>query len=146
MEMTRGAALSGTFVASRKPEAGVKENQDAGNTGNGAIVSLPPTKPPAPTPPPTLAEIEFPMIHVVPVELAEVMEPARTGAYPMKNDPPIFEDFRKILGARDAALDLAKLERCTFHDAAGTQDVTRTIATGEQRICANVLRTIGVVQ
>ena len=83
--------------------------------------------------------------NTVPIELAEVMEPARTGAYAMKNDPPIFEDFRKILKARNAGLDLTKLERFAFYEAAGTKDVTLTIATGEQRIYSNILLTIGVV-
>ena len=37
-------------------------------------------------------------------------------------------------------------ERFAFHDAAGTPDVCLTIATGDQRIYANLLLTIGVVQ
>jgi L-fucose mutarotase len=81
----------------------------------------------------------------VPLELAEVMEPTRTGPYAMKNDPPIFEEFRRIVKARNAALDLTKIERFAFYDAAGSKDVTLTIATGEQRIYANILLTIGVV-
>jgi L-fucose mutarotase len=85
------------------------------------------------------------LANTVPIELAEVMEPNRTGPYAMKNDPPIFEEFRKILKARNAALDLTKLERFAFYEAAGTKDVTLTIATGEQRIYANILLTIGVV-
>lgn len=83
--------------------------------------------------------------NTVPIELAEVMEPQRTGAYAMKNDPPVFEEFRKILKARNAALELNKIERFAFYDAAGSKDVTLTIATGEQRIYANILLTIGVV-
>jgi L-fucose mutarotase len=81
----------------------------------------------------------------VPLELAEVMEPQRTGTYAMKNDPPIFDEFRKIIKARNASLDLTKVERFAFYEAAGTKDVTLTIATGEQRIYANILLTIGVV-
>ena len=83
--------------------------------------------------------------NTVPIELAEVMEPLRTGPYAMRNDPPIFEDFRKILKARNATLDLTKLERFAFYDAAGGRDVTLTIATGEQRLYANILLTIGVI-
>ena len=48
-------------------------------------------------------------------------------------------------GARNAGLDLTKLERFAFYEAAGTKDVTLTIATGEQRLYANILLTIGVV-
>jgi L-fucose mutarotase len=85
------------------------------------------------------------ILNVVPVELAEVMEPMRTGAYAMTNDPPIFEDFRRLLKARNAALNLTKLERSAFYEAAGSKDVTLTIATAEQKIYANILLTIGVV-
>jgi L-fucose mutarotase len=83
--------------------------------------------------------------NTVPIELAEVMEPMKTGAYAMKNDPPVFEEFRRILKARNAALDLTKLERFAFYAAGASPDVTLTIATGEQRIYANILLTIGVV-
>ena len=83
--------------------------------------------------------------NTVPIELAEVMEPQKTGAYAMKNDPPIFDEFRRILKARNASLDLTRLERFAFYEAASTRDVALTIATGEQRIYANILLTIGVV-
>jgi L-fucose mutarotase len=93
----------------------------------------------------TVTDVLIGIANTVPLELAEVMEPARTGPYAMKNDPPIFDEFRKILKARNATLDLTKLERFAFYDAAGGRDVTLTIATGEQRIYANILLTIGVV-
>ena len=83
--------------------------------------------------------------NTVPIELAEVMEPAKTGPYAMKNDPPIFEEFRKIIRARNSALDLTKVERLNFYEAGASKDVTLTIATGEQRLYANILLTIGVV-
>jgi len=67
------------------------------------------------------------------------------GPYAMKNDPPVFEEFRRTLKARNAALDLTRLERMAFYEAAGTKDVTLTIATGEQRLFANILLTIGTV-
>jgi L-fucose mutarotase len=93
----------------------------------------------------TVTDILIGIANMVPIELAEVMEPMRVGAYAMKGDPPIFEDFRKILKARNAGLDLTKLERFAFYEAAGTKDVTLTIASGDQRIYANILLTIGVV-
>ena len=83
--------------------------------------------------------------NAVPIELAEVMEPMKTGPYAMKTDPPIFDDFRKILKSRNKDLELTKVERFAFYEAAGTKDICLTIATGEQRIYANILLTIGVV-
>src|SRR5688572_31267460 len=86
------------------------------------------------------------LVGAIPIEAAAVMETLKTGPYAMKDDPPIWNEFRQILkGAGvDAALD--RIERFAFYDAAGTRDVCLTIATGEQRIYANLLLTIGVVK
>ena len=83
--------------------------------------------------------------NTIPIELAEVMDPPKAGAYAMKSDPPLWEEFRKIIKARHAGVDLTRLERQAFYEAVGTKDVTLIIATGEQRLFANILLTIGVV-
>jgi len=82
----------------------------------------------------------------VPVEAAEVMDYARSGPYALKNDPPVWQEFRAILKENGYAIDLARLERFQFYGAAEAGDVCLTVATGEQRIYANLLLTIGVVK
>ena len=74
------------------------------------------------------------LVTAIPIEAAEVMQPP-TG------EPSIFAEFRQIL----AGLDLKPLSRFEFYDAASANDVALVIATGEQRIYANLLLTIGVV-
>ncbi|MHB9034658.1 MAG: RbsD/FucU family protein [Anaerolineae bacterium] len=69
------------------------------------------------------------------IEAAQVMMPA-SGV-----EAPIFADFRREL----AALELGFLERFAFYEAARSPEVALVIATGEQRIYANILLTIGVV-
>ena len=72
----------------------------------------------------------------IPIELATVM---------LTNEnieAPIVKDFRKIL-PKDTPF--RGVERFTFYDAARDSDVALVIATGEQRIYANILLTIGVV-
>jgi L-fucose mutarotase len=71
----------------------------------------------------------------IPVEAAHVMIPD-TG-----DEPPIFEEFRKLL----PGLELTPLGRFDFYDAAHGPDLALAIATGERRIFANLLLTIGVV-
>lgn len=85
------------------------------------------------------------LVQTVPIELAEVMEPMKTGPYALKDDPPIFAEFRTILQGSFAGMELQKIERFAFYEAAATKDVALVIATGEQRIYANILLTIGVV-
>ena len=86
------------------------------------------------------------LLTAVPVETAQVMDYARTGPYALAQDPPIWNDFRQILHDGAADLELEKIERFKFYDAAGTPEVCLTVATGDQRIYANLLLTIGVVK
>ena len=57
-----------------------------------------------------------------------------------------FHQFRQILHDGKVDVELSKIERFKFYDAAGSPEVCLTIATGEQRIYANLLLTIGVVK
>jgi L-fucose mutarotase len=74
------------------------------------------------------------LIDAIPIEAAEVMIPA-TGP-----EPPIFGEFRDLLD-----VELRPLGRQEFYDAAGSPDVAVVVATGESRIYANLLLTVGVV-
>ena len=81
----------------------------------------------------------------IPIEEAAVMQYATTGPYALDGDPEIWADFRKTLQTAGYDKPLKTIERFAFYDEAGTPDVALTIATGEQRIYANLLLTIGVV-
>ena len=70
---------------------------------------------------------------------------ARNACHDLGLDPPIFADFRRIIREQNPSLDLAHIERFAFYEAAGSKDVTLTIASGDQRLYANILLTIGVV-
>lgn len=86
------------------------------------------------------------LLSAIPVEAAAVMETLKTGPYAMKEDPPIWKEFRRLLDQAGAEhVELERIERFEFYDTASTPEVALTIATGEQRIYANLLLTIGVV-
>lgn len=94
----------------------------------------------------TVTDVLDGILKTVPIEAAAVMEPMKSGPYALKEDPPIFAEFRTQVQSVYPQMDLTKIERFAFYDAAGTPDVCLTIATGEQRIYANILLTIGVVR
>jgi L-fucose mutarotase len=75
------------------------------------------------------------LVDAIPIEAAQVMSPDDG------NDPAIFADFGALLGG----IELTRLGRFPFYDAARGPDVALAIATGEQRLYANLLLTIGVV-
>ncbi len=76
------------------------------------------------------------LIDAIPIEAAQVMQPA-TG-----DEPSIFNEFRAQLSKEIALQPLGRFE---FYDTARLPDVALVIATGEQRVYANLLLTIGVV-
>ena len=76
-----------------------------------------------------------PIVDVIPIEAAHVMGPDDSA------EPPVYEDFRRLL----PGLELQRIGRFEFYDMARGPDTALAIATGEQRIYANILLTIGVV-
>jgi L-fucose mutarotase len=95
---------------------------------------------------PTVTDVLKALITAIPVEAAEIMDTNKTGPYVLPKDPEIWDEFRAILKETDCKGELKKIERFAFYEVAGRPDVCLTIATGEQRIYANLLLTIGVVR
>jgi L-fucose mutarotase len=71
----------------------------------------------------------------IPVEAASVMRPADDG------EPAIYPEFRALL----PELELERLGRFDFYERARGRDLALAIATGDIRLYANILLTIGVV-
>jgi L-fucose mutarotase len=82
------------------------------------------------------ADVLEAVVSAIPVEAAQVMQP---------NDgstPPIFAEFSALLPGHE----LQRVERFAFYDLGRRSEVGLVIATGEARIYANILLTIGVVK
>jgi L-fucose mutarotase len=84
----------------------------------------------------TVMDVLRVLVEAIPIEAAAVMQSA-SGA-----EPPIFGEFRDIL---PLGVALEPLGRFEFYEAGRDPDTALVIATGEQRIYANILLTIGVV-
>ncbi|MCF6287083.1 MAG: RbsD/FucU family protein, partial [Candidatus Hydrogenedentes bacterium] len=83
---------------------------------------------------PTVTEVLDALLTAIPVEAASVMVPDEGP------EPPVFSEFRTRL----AGVELSPCGRFEFYAEAGSADTCLTIITGEQRIYANLLLTIGV--
>ena len=83
----------------------------------------------------TVTDVLRALADAIPIEAAHVMVPDDGP------EPAIFADFRQLLGG----MDLQPHGRFAFYDAARGPDVALAIATGDQRLYANLLLTIGVV-
>jgi L-fucose mutarotase len=83
----------------------------------------------------TATDVLSVLVDAIAIEAAHVMVPD------VGEEPPIFGEFRSIL----SNLELYILRRFEFYDAARSPDLALVIATGERRMYANILLTIGVV-
>ena len=83
----------------------------------------------------TVTDVLRILVDAIPIEAAQVMVPD-TG-----EEPGIFSEFREIL----PDIPLQSLGRLPFYEAARGPDLALAISTGDQRIYANLLLTIGVV-
>ena len=83
-----------------------------------------------------VTEVLKAILGAVPVEAAEVMLPA-DGL-----EPAIFKEFRTQIGP---LVEMEKLSREDFYEIARSDDLCLAIATGEQRIYACIILTIGVL-
>ncbi|HEU4324025.1 MAG TPA: RbsD/FucU domain-containing protein [Roseiflexaceae bacterium] len=75
------------------------------------------------------------LVDATPIEAAHVMVPDNGP------EPPIFGEFRATL----PGVELQALGRFTFYEAARSPTLALAVATGERRIYANILLTVGVV-
>jgi L-fucose mutarotase len=84
---------------------------------------------------PTATQVLEVLGKTVSIENAEVMMP-ETG-----EEPDIFSEFRQLLPDE---VKLNKLGRYEFYDACKEDNIKIAISTGEKRVYANILITIGV--
>jgi L-fucose mutarotase len=92
----------------------------------------------------TVAQTLAALLSAVPVEAVNTMGYEKTGSYALTEDPPAWDEFRRILAAAGLKLKLEPIEKWDFYAAVATADHVLTIQTADQQRFANVLLTVGV--
>ena len=85
---------------------------------------------------PSATEVLKVLLDAIEVESAQVMQPDDG------SEPTIFKEFRNILPNK---IQIEKLARNEFYNAVYSPDTCLVIQTGEQRLYANLLITIGAI-
>ncbi len=86
------------------------------------------------------------LLSAVPIEAANTMGIPSDDPYALKGDPPIWNEYRRILQAADLDVELEPIQKWDFYEAVASRDHVLTIQTGDQALWANLLLTIGVRQ
>ncbi len=84
------------------------------------------------------------IFSAVPIEEINTMMYETEGPYALKADPPVWDEYRKVIEQAGLDLALKPIEKWSFYQAVATADHVLTIQTGDQQRFANVLLSIGV--
>jgi L-fucose mutarotase len=86
------------------------------------------------------------IVDVINIENVIVMEPDQFGPYSLAGAPEIWDEFKTILSSSGFNEKIKRISRPLFYDLASNPDVCLAILTGEERIFANLILTIGVIR
>lgn len=94
----------------------------------------------------TCCQVLEALLTAIPVEAANTMGIPADDPYAGKGDPPVWQDYRRILQTAGCPLELRPIQKWDFYNAVASRDHVLTIQTGDQALWANLLLTIGVRQ
>lgn len=91
----------------------------------------------------TVAQTLRAVLSAVPVDAIETMGIPADDPYAQAGDPPVWNEYRKVLVESGLSLKLNPILKWDFYKAVESPDHVLTIQTGDQALWANVLLTMG---
>lgn len=91
----------------------------------------------------TVAQALRAVLSAVPVDAIETMGIPADDPYAQAGEPPVWNDYRKVLKESGLKLKLNPILKWDFYKAVESPDHVLTIQTGDQALWANVLITMG---
>jgi len=93
---------------------------------------------------PTVAQVLRPLLELVPIDFINTMGIDPSDPYAQKGDPPVWDDYRKIISQVGIKAQLEPIMKWDFYKAVESSDHVLTIQTADQALWANLLLTVGV--
>ncbi|MCA9133458.1 MAG: RbsD/FucU family protein [Planctomycetales bacterium] len=95
---------------------------------------------------PTVAQVFQALLCEVPIDVINTMGIDPSDPYASAEDPPVWNDFRRILRDSGSSGTLQPIMKWDFYAAVQADDHVLTIQTGDQALWANLLLSVGVRQ
>jgi len=92
----------------------------------------------------TCCQVLEALLTAIPVEAANTMGIPVDDPYALQGEPPVWNEYRRILAASGASAPLEPIQKWDFYEAVASRTHVLTIQTGDQALWANLLLTIGV--
>jgi len=94
----------------------------------------------------TCTQVLEALATAIPIETANTMGIPPDDPYALGDDPPVWDDYRRVLAGANLDLELAPIDKWDFYKAVASPDHVLTIQTADQALWANLLLTVGVRQ
>ncbi len=91
----------------------------------------------------TVAQVLKVLLAAIPVEAINTMGMPDDDPYRLPHDPPVWNEYRRIVSDAGVPVELTPISKWDFYDAVDSRDHVLTIQTGDQSLWANLLLTIG---
>ncbi|MCA8984028.1 MAG: RbsD/FucU family protein [Planctomycetaceae bacterium] len=91
----------------------------------------------------TVAQVLEVLLTAIPIDVVNTMGIPADDPY-AQEDPPVWDDFRRILHEASSPVPLVPIQKWDFYEAVASRDLVLTIQTGDQALWANLLLSIGV--
>ncbi len=94
----------------------------------------------------TCAQVLRALLTAVPIDRVNTMGIPPDDAYAAAGEPPVWDEYRRVLNEAGLALALEPILKWDFYKVVESADHVLTIQTGDQSLWANVLLTMGCRQ
>lgn len=91
----------------------------------------------------TVTQVLSALLTAVPVDHVNTMGIPADDPYAMQGEPPVWEEYRRVLAQSGSALTLQPVLKWDFYKHVESPDHVLTIQTADQSLWANVLLTVG---
>jgi L-fucose mutarotase len=95
---------------------------------------------------PTVAQVLRAILAEVPIDVFNTMGIDQSDEYAQAEDPPVWNEYRRILTEMGSQRELIPIKKWDFYSAVQSDDHVLTIQTADQALWANLLLSIGVRQ
>jgi L-fucose mutarotase len=92
---------------------------------------------------PTVAQVLRAVLSAIPVDAVHTMGIPPDDPYAQQGEPPVWQEFRQILGEAGSKLPLQPILKWDFYKTVESPDHILTIQTADQALWANVLLLVG---
>jgi L-fucose mutarotase len=93
---------------------------------------------------PTVAQVLYAILSEVPIDVINTMGIDPSDEYASSEDPPVWEEYRRILREHGSSRPLEPIVKWDFYEAVASSDHVLTVQTADQALWANLLLSVGV--